>query len=77
MANYTQAQIVKGMLKCREGPTNQTGCIGTTIEISEQGFQAFVGQVISASSALIFYVANYESFPDSLLLAVNAGRCAI
>ena len=25
----------------------------------------------------MFYVANYESFPDSLLLAVNAGRCAI
>jgi hypothetical protein len=77
MANYTQAQVVNGMLNCRLGPTSQTGCPGAQIEMSDQGIQAFVGQTLSASSALIFYVANYEAFPDSLLLAVNAGRCAI
>ena len=77
MVNYTQAQVVNGMLNCRLGPTTETNCKGAQIEISELGFQVFVGQVISASSALIFYVANYENFPDSLLLAVNAGRCAI
>ena len=75
--NFEQVYKWLIMLNCRLGPTSQTGCPGTQIEMSDQGIQAFVGQTLSASSALIFYVANYEAFPDSLLLAVNAGRCAI
>ncbi len=49
MVNYTQAQVVNGMLNCRLGPTNETNCKGAQIEISELGFQVFIGQVISAS----------------------------
>ena len=49
MANYTQAQVVNGMLNCRLGPTKETNCKGAQIEISELGFQVFMGQVISAS----------------------------
>lgn len=68
---------ISGLMSCVSGPDSKSGCIGQTLSLNEQGVQALVGQVVSIATTFIVVLAGYANLDDNMLLALNAGRCAI
>jgi len=68
---------IGNLLACVNGPSNESGCKGQTLPLSDSGIMAFVGQLISISTSFITVAAGYLNLSDNYLLALNAGRCAI
>ena len=65
------------LMSCVNGPSDESGCKGQTLPLSDSGIQAFVGQIISIATSFITVAAGYLNLTDNYLLALNASRCAI
>ena len=65
------------LMSCVNGPSDESGCKGQTLPLSDTGIQAFVGQIISIATSFITVAAGYLNLTDNYLLALNASRCAI